>query len=277
MHKYNSLAEEELDKGANRDQDLVAQLQTQAQNLRAEIDLQTSGEVQHHGSVLCCQAPLASASGCRYSAAYSCDHNQGCMLASSHSVHLRRHSCLQCFVTANTCNCWAACRGQGHCGSHVLDETCGLGVQGLTVVKSTGEVLLKGQPPAASTSAVCKLDKACYLVRGETSVTDRRWVLDMQCTQAALSWVRSHTLYAGQTLNSLTCWCACGSAAQHSQHYSAVKGTTADLLLSDEALDKVYHSIFLVLDQHEDCVGGGFYYAPGKAVTADHNLLPEQR
>ena len=54
-------------------------------------------------------------------------------------------------------------------------------------------------------------------------------------------------------------------------------GGTGDLLLSDEALDKVYRSIFLVLDQHEDCVGGGFFYAPGKAVTADHNLLPEQR
>ena len=69
----------------------------------------------------------------------------------------------------------------------MLDDTCGLGVQGLTVVKSTGEVLLKGQPPAASTSTVCKLDKACYLVRGETSITDRRGVLNMQCTQPALS------------------------------------------------------------------------------------------
>ena len=87
--------------------------------------------------------------------------------------------------------------------------------KGLTVVKSTGEVLLKGQPPAASTSTMCKLDKACYLVRGETSVTDRRWVLDMQCTQPALSWVQPHTLYAGQTLNfthMLMClWVCCST------------------------------------------------------------------
>ena len=41
-------------------------------------------------------------------------------------------------------------------------------------------------------------------------------------------------------------------------------------------MDKVYRSIFLVLDQDGDCVGGGFFYAPRKAVTANHNLLPAQ-
>ena len=57
---------------------------------------------------------------------------------------------------------------------------------------------------------------------------------------------------------------------------SAGGGGAADLLLSEEALDKVYLSMFLVLDQDGDCGGGGFFYAPGKTVTADHNLLPEQ-
>ena len=48
--------EEKLGKGAGRDKDLVTQYQKQADILVAQIDRQTSGEVQHHGSVLCCQA-----------------------------------------------------------------------------------------------------------------------------------------------------------------------------------------------------------------------------
>ena len=46
-------------------------------------------------------------------------------------------------------------------------------------------------------------------------------------------------------------------------------------LLSQDAQRKVLCSIFLVI-RDGDCVGGGFFYAPGKAVTADHNLLPSQ-
>ncbi len=53
--------EEELGKQPVNDT-RVAQLQKQADILLAQIDRQTSGEVQHHGSVLCCQAPLASGS-----------------------------------------------------------------------------------------------------------------------------------------------------------------------------------------------------------------------
>ena len=60
LAKFRRLADEELSKGAGRDKDLVAQLHKERELLGAEIDRQTSGEVQHHGSVLCCQAPLAS-------------------------------------------------------------------------------------------------------------------------------------------------------------------------------------------------------------------------
>ena len=41
-------------------------------------------------------------------------------------------------------------------------------------------------------------------------------------------------------------------------------------------LDKLSRSICIVLDNNGDCVSGGVFYAPGKAATADHNLLPEQ-
>ena len=62
LDRFNSLAAEELGKGAGRDKDLVAQLQMQVQNVAAQIAQikQTSGEVQLHESALCCQAPLAS-------------------------------------------------------------------------------------------------------------------------------------------------------------------------------------------------------------------------
>ena len=46
-------------------------------------------------------------------------------------------------------------------------------------------------------------------------------------------------------------------------------------LLDPDAQRKVLKSIVLVL-RDGVCVGGGFFYAPGKAVTADHNLLPSQ-
>ena len=60
LDEYNTLAEMELRKGAQRDLGLLGDLQREREILLAQIDRQTSGEVQHHGSVLCCQAPLAS-------------------------------------------------------------------------------------------------------------------------------------------------------------------------------------------------------------------------
>ena len=56
--KYNSMAEEELVKGAGRDKDLVAQLQKERELLQG-INRRTSGEFQRHESVLCCKT-----SGC---------------------------------------------------------------------------------------------------------------------------------------------------------------------------------------------------------------------
>lgn len=47
-------------------------------------------------------------------------------------------------------------------------------------------------------------------------------------------------------------------------------------LLSASEKTQVRKNIFLVLlDDHE--VGGGFFYAPGKAVTADHNIPASHR
>ena len=60
LDEYNTLAKRELRKGAQRDLGLLGDLQREREILLAQIDRQTSGEVQHHGSVLCCQAPLAS-------------------------------------------------------------------------------------------------------------------------------------------------------------------------------------------------------------------------
>ena len=61
VSQYNSMAEEELDKGAGRDEDLVAQLQTERKLLQ-KINRQISGEIQRHGSVLWYEASIAS--GC---------------------------------------------------------------------------------------------------------------------------------------------------------------------------------------------------------------------
>ena len=61
LHKYNRLVDEELDKVEGRDQVLVAQYEKRVENLIAQINL-ASGEVQHHGSLLCCQASLAPGS-----------------------------------------------------------------------------------------------------------------------------------------------------------------------------------------------------------------------
>ena len=60
LDKLNELSFAELCKGDNRSEGLVAQLQRERELLLAQIDRQTLGEVQHHGSVLCCQAPLTS-------------------------------------------------------------------------------------------------------------------------------------------------------------------------------------------------------------------------
>ena len=120
----------------------VAQYQKYADILLEQIRL-ASGEVQHHDVYAVLSDIL------------------GLMPASSHRRDLQVTCPRMAVCSICECNCRAACHGQGHCGSHVL-----------TVVRSTGEVLLKGQPPAASTNTVCELGKACSSVRGETSVTD---------------------------------------------------------------------------------------------------------
>ena len=48
LHKYNKLAEEEIDKGKYCDDKLLARYQKQVENLATEIDRQASGEVQLH-------------------------------------------------------------------------------------------------------------------------------------------------------------------------------------------------------------------------------------
>ena len=60
VDKLNALTLAELYKGDDRNEGLVKDLQKQLEILEAQISRQTSGEVQHHGSVLCCQASLAS-------------------------------------------------------------------------------------------------------------------------------------------------------------------------------------------------------------------------
>ena len=60
VDKLNALTFAELCKLDNRNEGLVKDLQEQLKILEAQISRQTSGEVQHHGSVQCCQASLAS-------------------------------------------------------------------------------------------------------------------------------------------------------------------------------------------------------------------------
>ena len=48
LHKYNKLAEEEIDRGKYCDDKQLARYQKQVDNLAAEIDRQASGEVQQH-------------------------------------------------------------------------------------------------------------------------------------------------------------------------------------------------------------------------------------
>ena len=62
LDKLNELTFAELCKGDNRNEGLVADLQRQLEILSAQISRQTSGEAQHHGSVLCCELSLASGS-----------------------------------------------------------------------------------------------------------------------------------------------------------------------------------------------------------------------
>ena len=97
--KYNSMAEEGLNKGAGPDKDLVAQLQKEMELLQ-EIDRRTSGEVQRHGSVLCCKASIASAEQF-HQHAHSCGRHQGFMVASGEDCRScglsgQAWQCLQC-------------------------------------------------------------------------------------------------------------------------------------------------------------------------------------
>ena len=62
LDKFCRLAAEELSKEKHCNDQKVVLYREQAKIAGAEIDRQTSGEVQHHGSVLCCQVPLASGS-----------------------------------------------------------------------------------------------------------------------------------------------------------------------------------------------------------------------
>ena len=81
-------------------------------------------------------------------------------------VHLPTLRCLQLFCVCKHLQLLGCMSWSGPQCSHALTE-----------VKSTGEVLLKGRPTACVHNTVCKLDKAWYLVRGETSVTAWRWAL----------------------------------------------------------------------------------------------------
>ena len=60
LDKFNKLAAQEFSKDGDCNEARVALLQREREILLAQIDRQTSGEIQHHGSVLCCQVPLAS-------------------------------------------------------------------------------------------------------------------------------------------------------------------------------------------------------------------------
>ena len=62
LNELNKLAFQELRKGAGHDKDLVVRYERRVDSLVAQLDRQTAGEVQHHGSVLCCRAPFASGS-----------------------------------------------------------------------------------------------------------------------------------------------------------------------------------------------------------------------
>ena len=52
-------------------------------------------------------------------------------------VHLLRHGCLHCFVSAKTRSCWAGGGGiKGYYAGQCLNDTLGLGLQGLTVFQA---------------------------------------------------------------------------------------------------------------------------------------------
>ena len=101
---FTAQAREELCKGAARNKDLVAQLQKERELLRAIIaDLrQTSGDVQSHGSGLCCPLSLASGSSTSLACILMC--HQGCMEA-----QWRHYEWLQscCFAPAWDCTAQA--------------------------------------------------------------------------------------------------------------------------------------------------------------------------
>ena len=65
------------------------------------------------------------------------------------------------------------------CVGQYLINISGLGLKGWQGSKCAGELLCKGQQPAAPTSIFCnlyQLDKACFLVMDETSVNGHVWL-----------------------------------------------------------------------------------------------------
>ena len=85
----------------------------------------------HHGSALCCQAQISCPrvkmshqhTHVMWWSSGPLGHLNPQVRSAGAVVHLPRCSCLQCFVSAKVCNYWAACCGQGLCGSHVLGST----------------------------------------------------------------------------------------------------------------------------------------------------------
>ena len=123
LHKYNKLAEAEIDKGAGRDKDLVAELQKERELLGAEIDRLTPGEAQYHEACAVLSKHHLHQAAHLHQHAYSCDHNQGFMLALCHCGPPA-----QAWLFAVFCNCkhlqllgccmpwsrplWQSCAGQ---------------------------------------------------------------------------------------------------------------------------------------------------------------------
>ena len=73
----------------------------------------------------------------------------------------------------------------------------------------------------------------------------------------------------------LKAFCSCFHQL-HMWHAFLASEADRAALLSEEAKQKVRNNSFLDLRDGTE-VGGGFFYAPGKAVTALHNLKPLQR
>ena len=108
LNQLNELVIAEFRKGANRDEGLVAELRQEKNSLVAQLDRHTSGEVQHHVSVLSSiTCPRLKSMHTHEVVSWASWKSQATGEVWKCCGPPSRFSCSQWSVSAKTCSCWA--------------------------------------------------------------------------------------------------------------------------------------------------------------------------